>query len=156
MSCQTLSDTLLRDISNLYDKADDYNKPNVSGIIFRIILKYIYTGTIALDATNVENNFIELLIAADEMNLYELVEHLQQHIIDLNHSNNDWIKQNGIKLFITIFRHKGVFSKLEELCNKIMSQEPKLLIGSNEFWGLDDDALLSIIQRDNLNMKEIY
>lgn len=86
MSCQTLSDTLLRDISNLYDKADDYNvkiqvgeeskmevfkahsvilrarsnyfrtafssdwakkegdfyifkKPNVSGIIFRIILK---------------------------------------------------------------------------------------------------------------------
>ncbi|CAB4418883.1 unnamed protein product [Rhizophagus irregularis] len=202
MSCQTLSDTLLRDISNLYDKADDYNvkiqvgeeskmevfkahsvilrarsnyfrtafssdwakkegdfyifkKPNVSGIIFRIILKYIYTGTIALDATNVENNFIELLIAADEMNLYELVEHLQQHIIDLNHSNNDWIKQNGIKLFNTILRHKGVFSKLEELCNDIMSQEPKLLIGSNEFWGLDDDALLSIIQRDNLNMKEI-
>lgn len=86
------------------------------------------------------------------MNLYELVEHLQQHIIDLNHSNNDWIKQNGIKLFITIFRHKGVFSKLEELCNKIMSQEPKLLIGSNEFWGLDDDALLSIIQHGNLNM----
>jgi hypothetical protein len=25
MSCQTLSDTLLRDLGNLYDKADDYN-----------------------------------------------------------------------------------------------------------------------------------
>ncbi|RGB23154.1 hypothetical protein C1646_16235 [Rhizophagus diaphanus] len=89
------------------------------------------------------------------MNLYELIEHLQQHVIDLNHSNNDWMKQNGIKLYNTIFRHKGVFSKLEKLCNDIMSQEPKLLIDSNEFWGLDDDALLSIIQRDNLNMKEI-
>jgi hypothetical protein len=86
MSCQTLSDTLLKDISNLYDKADDYNvkvqvgegskmeifkahsvilrarskyfrtafssdwakkegdfyifkKPNLSGIVFQIILK---------------------------------------------------------------------------------------------------------------------
>ncbi|CAB4441045.1 unnamed protein product [Rhizophagus irregularis] len=174
MSLQTLSNTLLRDISNLYDKADNYDvkiqvgedsnseifkahsiiliarsnyfrtafsnnwakkegdlyvykKPNVSGIVFQIILKYIYTGTIALDAANVENNFIDLLIAADEMNLYELVEHLQQHIISSNHLNNDWIVQN----------------------------EPKLLIGSSEFWGLDDDALLSIIQLDYLNMKEV-
>ncbi|GES92992.1 BTB/POZ protein [Rhizophagus clarus] len=202
MSCQTFFDTLLRDIGNLYDKADDYNvkiqvgedskieifkahsvilcarskyfrtafssdwakkegdfyvfkKPNISGIVFQIILKYIYTGTVALDAVNVENNFIELLIAADEMNLYELVDHLQQSIIDLNSLNNDWIIRNGIKLFNTISRHKGVFLKLEEFCNRIMSQEPKLLIGSSEFWGLDDDALLSIIQLDDLNMKEI-
>uniref|UniRef100_U9U4T3 Uncharacterized protein n=1 Tax=Rhizophagus irregularis (strain DAOM 181602 / DAOM 197198 / MUCL 43194) TaxID=747089 RepID=U9U4T3_RHIID len=28
----------------------------------------------------------------------------------------------------------------------------KILIGSNEFWELDDDALLSIIQHGNLNM----
>ncbi|PKY23224.1 hypothetical protein RhiirB3_526350 [Rhizophagus irregularis] len=202
MSLQTLSNTLLRDISNLYDKADNYDvkiqvgedsnleifkahsiiliarsnyfrtafsnnwakkegdlyvykKPNVSGIVFQIILKYIYTGTIALDAANVENNFIDLLIAADEMNLYELVEHLQQHIISSNHLNNDWIVQNGIKLFNTISLHKGAFPKLEEFCKNIMSQEPKLLIGSSEFWGLDDDALLSIIQLDYLNMKEV-
>ncbi|CAB4418468.1 unnamed protein product [Rhizophagus irregularis] len=179
MSLQTLSNTLLRDISNLYDKADNYDvkiqvgedsnleifkahsiiliarsnyfrtafsnnwakkegdlyvykKPNVSGIVFQIILKYIYTGTIALDASNVENNFIDLLIAADEMNLYELVEHLQQHIISSNHLNNDWIVQNGIKLFNTISLHKGAFPKLEEFCKNIMSQEPKLLIGSSK------------------------
>ncbi|GBB92967.1 hypothetical protein RclHR1_20920003 [Rhizophagus clarus] len=89
------------------------------------------------------------------MNLYELVDHLQQFIIDLNSLNNDWIIRNGIKLFNTISRHKGVFPKLEEFSNNIMSREPKLLIGSSEFWGLDNDALLSIIQLDNLNMKEI-
>jgi hypothetical protein len=103
----------------------------------------------------VENNFIELLIAADEMDLDELVEYLQQYIIGSNHLNDDWIIQNGIKLFNTISRHKGVFPMLEEFCDDIMSQEPKLLIGSNEFWGLDDDALLSIIQLDDLNMKEV-
>src|ERR1051325_1268816 len=116
------------------------------------LTRYIYTGTIALDASNVKNNLVELLIAADEMNLNELVEHLQQHITGINH---DWIVQNGPKLFNAISRRKGVFSKLEEYCNDVMSQEPKLLIDSNELWGLDDEALLSIVQLDNLNMKEI-
>ncbi|EXX63240.1 BTB/POZ protein [Rhizophagus irregularis DAOM 181602=DAOM 197198] len=199
MSCQILSDTLLRDIRNLYDKADDYNvkikvegeeifkahsvilrarsnyfrsafssnwakkegdfyifeKPNVTPIVFQIILKYIYTGTIAIDTVNVKNNLIELLLAADEMNLYELTEHLQQHIIDLSRLNDDWIIQNAVKLFNTISHRKGVFPKLEELCNNIMIQDPKLFIDSNEFLGLDSEVLLSIIQLDNLEMKEI-
>ncbi|CAB4380150.1 unnamed protein product [Rhizophagus irregularis] len=194
MSCQTLSDTLLRDISNLYDKADDYNvkiqvgedskmeifkahsvilrarsnyfrsafslnwakkegdfyvfkKPNVTPIVFQIILKYIYTGTVALDTVNVENNFIELLLAADEMNLHELIEHLQQHIINLSRLNNDWIIQNGVKLFNIIFNRKGVFPKLEELCNNIMIQDPKLFINSNEFWGVKHND--SAVSDDN-------
>src|SRR6185437_2773189 len=90
------------------------------------------------------------------MNLHEFVEYIQQHIISQNHlDDNDWIVRNGVKLFNTITIRKGVFLKLEEFCDDIMSQEPKLLLGSNEFWGLDDEALLSIIQRDNLNMKEV-
>jgi hypothetical protein len=86
------------------------------------------------------------------MNLYELVDYFQQHIINLN---NDWIIQNGAKLFNFITHRKGVFPKLEKLCSNIMTQKPNLLISSNEFWGLDDEALLSIIQLDNLEMKEI-
>ncbi|POG59867.1 hypothetical protein GLOIN_2v1718672, partial [Rhizophagus irregularis DAOM 181602=DAOM 197198] len=116
---------------------------------------YIYTGTIAIDTVNVKNNLIELLLAADEMNLYELTEHLQQHIIDLSRLNDDWIIQNAVKLFNTISHRKGVFPKLEELCNNIMIQDPKLFIDSNEFLGLDSEVLLSIIQLDNLEMKEI-
>ncbi|GBB92184.1 hypothetical protein RclHR1_01980009 [Rhizophagus clarus] len=199
MSCQNLSDALIRDIGNLYtyDKADDYNvkiqigedlkmetfkahsvilrarstyfrdafssslikkvgdfyvfkRSDMTPFVFEIILKYIYTGTIALDAVNVKNNFIELLSVADEMKLYELVEHLQQYIID-----NEWFIQNGAKLINFISHRKGVFSKLEDLCNNIMSQRPNLLISSNEFWGLDDEALLSIIKFDYLEMKEI-
>jgi hypothetical protein len=89
------------------------------------------------------------------MNLYELVEYIHQHIINLVRLNNDWITQNGTKLLNFIFHRKEVFPKLEELCNNIMSQTPNLLISSNEFWGLDDEALLSIIQLNNLEMKEI-
>ncbi|GBB92192.1 hypothetical protein RclHR1_01980017 [Rhizophagus clarus] len=199
MSRQALTDTLLRDIGELYEGADDYNvkiqvgedsemeifnahsvilrarstyfrsafssnwakkegdyfifkKPNVSAVVFQIMLKYIYTGTIALDAINVESNLIELLIAADEMNLSELVDHLQQHIINLNH---DWMVQNGVKLFNIISQRKGIFSKLEKYCNKIMNQEPELLIDSNDFWRLDDETLITFIQLDNLKMEEV-
>ncbi|CAB5331714.1 unnamed protein product [Rhizophagus irregularis] len=138
--------------SNLVKKEGDFyifKKPNVTSIVFKIILKYIYTGTIL---GNIENNIIELLLVANEMELYELVEYLQQCIINFN---NDWIELNGVKLYDFISHHKDVFPKLQELCNNIMSQKPKLLIDSNEFWGLDDEALLSMIQLDYLEMKEV-
>ncbi|CAB4418469.1 unnamed protein product [Rhizophagus irregularis] len=159
MSCQTLSNKFLEDINNLYDITDDYNVKIQVGKdsemeIFQahsVILRarYIYTGTIL---GNIENNIIELLLVANEMELYELVEYLQQCIINFN---NDWIELNGVKLYDFISHHKGVFPKLQELCNNIMSQKPKLLIDSNEFWGLDDEALLSMIQLDYLEMKEV-
>ncbi|GBC24798.2 BTB/POZ protein [Rhizophagus irregularis DAOM 181602=DAOM 197198] len=138
--------------SNLVKKEGDFyifKKPNVTSIVFKIILKYIYTGTIL---GNIENNIIELLLVANEMELHELVEYLQQCIINFN---NDWIELNGVKLYDFISHHKDVFPKLQELCNNIMSQKPKLLIDSNEFWGLDDEALLSMIQLDYLEMKEV-
>ncbi|CAB4418890.1 unnamed protein product [Rhizophagus irregularis] len=157
MSCQTLSNKFLEDINNLYDITDDYNVKIQVWKRFRngnfqahsVILQYIYTGTIL---GNIENNIIELLLVANEMELYELVEYLQQCIINFN---NDWIELNGVKLYDFISHHKGVFPKLQELCNNIMSQKPKLLIDSNEFWGLDDEALLSMIQLDYLEMKEV-
>ncbi|UZO18045.1 uncharacterized protein OCT59_009368 [Rhizophagus irregularis] len=156
MVCQTSSDILLRDISNLYDKADDYNVKIQVGEdskmeIFKahsVILRarYIYTGIVELETVNVENNFIELFLAADEMNLCEITEHL---------CNNHWIMQNSIKLFNTISCRKVNFPKLKELCYNTMIQTPKLYINSDEFLGLDYEVLLTIIQLDNLEMKEI-
>ncbi|RIA84594.1 BTB/POZ protein [Glomus cerebriforme] len=120
-----------------------FKKPNVSAIVFQIILKYIYTGIIELNENNVKNNIIEILIAADEMNLCELVEYLQQHIINLN---NDWIKKNIVKLFNKIYQCKGVFPKLEDYCNDInMCQESELLIDSNIFRGLNHGVLQRIL-----------
>jgi len=86
------------------------------------------------------------------MNLNELVDYLQQHITTLSH---DWIIHNGVKLFNMVSRHKGAFLKLEEYCKNIIDKDPKLFVKSNKFWELEDDALLSLIQLDNLNMEEI-
>src|SRR5437867_4284165 len=42
-----------------------FKKPNIKPDVFRIILKYIYTGTVNFDASIVDN-LGELLVAADE------------------------------------------------------------------------------------------
>jgi len=84
-------------------------------------------GGVTVD-DNIENNLIKLLIAADEMNLHELVEYLQQLITTLSH---DWMMQIGVDLFNMISRNKGVFSKLEEYCKYVIGKEPKLFINSS-------------------------
>src|ERR1044072_5899455 len=56
-----------------------FKKPNIKPNVFRIILKYIYTGTIDLNASIIEDLY-ELLIAADEINLDEFVKCIQKQI----------------------------------------------------------------------------
>src|SRR5438034_4885985 len=69
-----------------------FKKPNIKPNVFKILLKYIYTGTIALDASILDLG--ELLIAADEINLEELVYYIQNYIITLN---KDWPEKDTIK-----------------------------------------------------------
>uniref|UniRef100_U9UJI4 Serine-enriched protein n=1 Tax=Rhizophagus irregularis (strain DAOM 181602 / DAOM 197198 / MUCL 43194) TaxID=747089 RepID=U9UJI4_RHIID len=200
MSSETLVNSLLRDLSRLYNDTNDYDviiqvgeefdieyfkahsnilkirssyfdsalssnwakkegnvftfkKPNIKPNIFRIILKYIYTGTINIKSVIVENNLIELLIAADEINLDELVDYIQNHIITLD---QEWFKRNEIKLYNTLSRYQGVFNILYEHFEDLISNNPdKFLNNFNLFSELEDDALLSLIQSDNFKMDEI-
>ncbi|UZO17795.1 uncharacterized protein OCT59_009134 [Rhizophagus irregularis] len=194
MSSETLVNSLLRDLSRLYNDTNDYDviiqvgeefdieyfkahsnilkirssyfdsalssnwakkegnvftfkKPNIKPNIFRIILKYIYTGTINIKSVIVENNLIELLIAADEINLDELVDYIQNHIITLD---QEWFKRNEIKLYNTLSRYQGVFNILYEHFEDLISNNPdKFLNNFNLFSELEDDALLSLIQNDD-------
>ncbi|CAG8458647.1 4198_t:CDS:2 [Acaulospora colombiana] len=191
MYSKDLSAALLRDISNIYKGADDYNlhiivgeepntevfkahsvilrarssyfhaalsnnwvvrdgdmmrfkKPNISPDVFRIILN--------LDSSNGEINFVELLTAADELTLTDLVEYIQDHIINMDRT---WFQQNIIQLFNTVSCHEMLFNKLLEHCTKLIINEPKILFASGDFGQLREDALLSIISQNTLQMKEI-
>ncbi|CAG8543230.1 2922_t:CDS:2, partial [Ambispora leptoticha] len=67
---------------NTQDSEDKitFSKPNIHPKIFRIILKYLYTGTVSFYQKN--NDYTSLLIAADELALTSLVDHIQDHIIN--------------------------------------------------------------------------
>ncbi|GES79521.1 BTB/POZ protein [Rhizophagus clarus] len=130
-----------------------FNKPNVSPNIFRIILKYIYTGTINIESVTVENNLIGILIAADEIYLEELVDYIQNHITTLD---VQWFKRNEIKLYNTLSRYQGVFSILYEHFENLISNNPNIFLNNyNLFSELENDALLSLIQSDSFKMDEI-
>ncbi|RIA96150.1 hypothetical protein C1645_872223 [Glomus cerebriforme] len=129
-----------------------FKKPNIKPNIFRIILKYIYTGTVTFD-TNVIYNLGELLVAADEINLEELIDYIQKHIITLNYKLPE---KNVIKLFNTLSSHQEVFKILYEYFKELISNNPKKFFNDfNLFPELENDALLSLIQNDYFKMEEI-
>src|SRR2546430_1832657 len=104
MSSETLSNSLLRYLNRLYSDANDYD-------VFRVILKYIYTGTVTLDVKIIEMNLVELLVAADEINLDELIDYIQKHVAT---SDQELREENVIKLFNSLSHHQGAFNILYE------------------------------------------
>jgi len=125
-----------------------FKKPNINPNVFRIILDYIYTGMININSVIVEMNLIDILVAADEIYLEELVDYIQEHIT--TKLNEEWFKRNEIKLFNTLSRHQGVFNILYEHFENLISNNPH-----NLFSELDDEALLLLIQNDKFMMDEI-
>ncbi|CAI2187380.1 18447_t:CDS:2 [Funneliformis geosporum] len=70
-----------------------FNKPNISPKVFEVILKYIYTGTIILDEdinTNT-STILELMIAADELCLQEIIDYAQSYLLLYKPG---WIQRN--------------------------------------------------------------
>ncbi|CAG8725373.1 14309_t:CDS:2, partial [Rhizophagus irregularis] len=62
-----------------------FKKPNIRPDVFRIILLFIYNTIIDLDEN--AKDICELLIAADEINLNELIEYIHENITDLSYKN---------------------------------------------------------------------
>ncbi|CAB4405555.1 unnamed protein product [Rhizophagus irregularis] len=95
--------------------------------IFRILIKYIYSGTIILDEHQ-GNDLFEILAAADQFLLYELLEYLQDYIIQ---NRTDWIKRNLMSpadYCHKVRPYKQLFPKnLQEdlLCYYLANDQPK-------------------------------
>ncbi|CAB4478605.1 unnamed protein product [Rhizophagus irregularis] len=54
-----------------------FNKPNISPLVFEVIIKYIYTGLLYIKDNN-EINLIDVAIAADELQLIEVFQQLEE------------------------------------------------------------------------------
>ncbi|RHZ59687.1 hypothetical protein Glove_362g67 [Diversispora epigaea] len=120
--------------------------PNISVKVFNVIIKYIYGGTISL-----ENSIIfDLLIASHELDLDELVEHLQTHLVT---NNASWLKLNFSRVYQISYRTKN-FEIIRKFCNNIIAKHPSTIFGSENFLSLPEDALISIIKLDDLQLEE--
>ncbi|KAG9286911.1 hypothetical protein G9A89_000040 [Geosiphon pyriformis] len=119
-----------------------FAKPNISPKIFEIILIYIYKGEISLDEHGVPI-ILELLVAADEFILENLIDPLEDYLIE-HHSKE--LEENFVTLQTTSFMHDSF--------KKIAGNNPAIVFNSQDFTSLSENAPSSILTRDDLNIEE--
>ncbi|EXX65421.1 uncharacterized protein OCT59_025351 [Rhizophagus irregularis] len=123
--------------------------PNVLPEIFQTILEYIYGGILSLNEKTLD--FFKILDAADNLHLQELIDYLQKSLIE---DKPEWIEQN-FGLTHQISSKSNNLLELQEYCSNIMAQYPEKIFNSFDFILLSEDSLVSLIKRDDLQMKEI-
>ncbi|GBC04589.1 hypothetical protein RclHR1_05760007 [Rhizophagus clarus] len=127
-----------------------FNKPNITPLVFDIILKYIYTGE--LDLTRYQDEkILELLVASDELLLEELFKHVQDYLIK---KKTTWIQENFVLVLHTVFKLLNC-KKLQDYCLETICSDPQSFITSKNFPLLDKDILYRLLERDDLPVEEI-
>ncbi|GBB83396.1 hypothetical protein RclHR1_10110008 [Rhizophagus clarus] len=124
--------------------------PNILPEIFQIVLKYIYGGNLSLN-TQDTSNILKVLVAADELQLDELTDYLQTHLIN---NKSSWMEQRFELVHRTSFKSNNLLS-LQKFCTEFMAKSPEKIFQSLDFASLPEKSLVSLLQRDDLQMKEI-
>ncbi|RGB23579.1 BTB/POZ protein, partial [Rhizophagus diaphanus] len=127
-----------------------FNKPNITPIVFEMILKYIYIGEINLAKQSGEN-ILELLVAADELLLEELFDHVQDYLIE---KQDNWIDKNFILVLHTVFKFPSC-KKLQDYCLDSICEYPLQFFFSKNFLSINEEILLGLIKRDDLKIEEV-
>ncbi|GBC40607.2 BTB/POZ protein [Rhizophagus irregularis DAOM 181602=DAOM 197198] len=115
-----------------------------------IILKYIYGGIISLNGQE-PSEILKILTAADELLLHELVDYLQDYLIE---NKFEWIEQHFELTYRTSFQSNSLL-ELQNYCTDFMDKFPEKVFKSLDFASLPEASLISLIIKDDLQMKEI-
>ncbi|RHZ72530.1 hypothetical protein Glove_242g11 [Diversispora epigaea] len=125
-------------------------KHDISAQIFDIILKYIYGGMVNLE--NIESRIIfDLMLAANKFELEELSKKLEIILIE---DKASWLKSHFFLVHCTIFINDN-FKYLENFCNDIVVKYPSLIFDAEDFTSLQEAVLVSLLKRDDLQVKEV-
>ncbi|RHZ86488.1 hypothetical protein Glove_50g76 [Diversispora epigaea] len=146
--CPYLYDEFKKSTISNDDNIKIIQKPQIPVKVFDIIIKYIYGATV--NPEKVETSIIfDLLMIANQFQLEELVERLQTFLIE---NQSSWLKLNFSKIYNSSFRTQ--FKALQNYFNNIIAKHPNLIFESNDLTTLPEAALVSIIQRDDLQLEE--
>src|SRR5688572_3540448 len=114
------------------------------------IYRFIYCGNIELK--NLQGpDVLKLLIAVDELNIQQLIPHIQEFLIE---NQTEFLHQNPIGILETVYQHE-TFTDLWNFCLEKICDGPKILFNSDKFINLKAPLLELLLKRDDLNMGEI-
>jgi hypothetical protein len=91
------------------------------------------------------------LVAACELELQELVNHLQSFLIQ---RFTGLIVKNYNLIYHTCLEHNSL-TELQNYCNELMSKKPDKIFKAFDFSSISEKILISLIQNDNLKMNEV-
>ncbi|CAI2171913.1 2040_t:CDS:2 [Funneliformis geosporum] len=127
-----------------------FEKPNISPNIFKVILRYIYNGTIDLHDQE-PSDMLDILCAADELIIDELIEYIQTYLIQ---NRQTWIIENLIEI-LNMVSSRPTLSTLTNLClEEITLLNPSTFFESESFLNMNEVALVELLKRDDICMKE--
>ncbi|CAG8507905.1 25022_t:CDS:2, partial [Racocetra persica] len=96
-------------------------------------------------------NVLNLLVAADELDLQNLIEYVQSYLFD---KKIGFLTDNYLEILKIVFRHEEL-SKLREFCLNHVAEDPGVLFRSPNFYTLDKSLLYLILQQENLAIDEM-
>ncbi|RIA79180.1 hypothetical protein C1645_841331, partial [Glomus cerebriforme] len=107
---------------------------------------YFYGGNLKYKS----NEIFEFLLISKEFNISELLDLLQSQLLQFPNQ----IYQNfGITLQISSSHE--LFQRLYEFCLKTINEHPEIIFKSQDFHLLNENTLLDLLQKKELNLKEI-
>ncbi|RIB22782.1 BTB/POZ protein, partial [Gigaspora rosea] len=122
---------------------------DISVEAFKILIKYIYTGTIPLE--EVEPSIIfDLLVPSKKLGLVELVEYIQSYLID---NKSSWLKLKFTQVYSTSFQDYN-FKALQTFCTDILAKHPNLIFDSDDLTSIQENALVTLLKKDDLQIEE--
>ncbi|RIB18897.1 hypothetical protein C2G38_1311920 [Gigaspora rosea] len=118
--------------------------------MFNFIQRYIYGGVVLFENHNASFIF-ELMLIAYEFLFDELAKHLETHLIE---TEAHWLHLHFTQIYQKIFQNNKL-QELQKWCNDIVVKHPEKIFDSHEFITIQENALVSIISRDDLQTDEV-
>ncbi|RIB15707.1 hypothetical protein C2G38_2318678 [Gigaspora rosea] len=91
------------------------------------------------------------MFISSELLLFELTKQIEIHLID---TKAHWLRFHFGKIYQKSFQNDQ-YQKLQEWCNDILVKYSKTIFESEDFTSLQENALISLLKRDDLQMEEI-
>ncbi|CAI2166302.1 7907_t:CDS:2 [Funneliformis geosporum] len=136
-------------ISKTKNNVIKLQKPGISVKIYEIIIKYIYCGVIDLASKNTRTN-VMILIAANELGLTELCDHVEDYLLQDIKS----LKQNFV-LIQDVAYNFNHFKKLTKFYESTFQQDPSLIFRADDFTTIKHEILLDLLTKDKHSLKTI-
>ena len=92
-----------------------------------------------------------MLFAADEFQLTDFIDYIQQELI-ANHES--YVKDHLVELFRTSSSLKSC-QKLHQHCEHAIAANPGLLFNAQDFTKLEHEPLKSLLMQDDIAMPEV-